>query len=261
MSNLARIISIIVGVILLIFAAGYITQQPWATATWPFQTGPLSYTFVGAICAAMAIAVLWVALSGEWGAVAAGALNLFVMAAGAAIFLFQMYASGSAPNALPFTIVSAVFALFNAGLFIWARRIPIQDTRPLPHFVRIAFVIFIAALVVVGGALLIKMPNIMPWPVTPEVSVLIGWVFIGDAFYFMYALTTGKWHGGRAQLLSFLAYDALLIIPLLRHLSNVQPGSQVNLIVYLIIVLFSAVVAIYFLFINPGTRRWNIQRA
>jgi hypothetical protein len=211
---------IIVGILLLILAAGFVLRASWATALWPLPGSRLSYLFIGVIIAAIAAAHIWIGFAREWGAIAAGALNLTVTAGGMAVFLFQLSTSGGQPNLWGYAAGAALFVPFNVALLVWSRRYPIRDPRPTPFFVRVSFVLFVAALLIAGGALLLKMPNIMPWPLKPESSVMIGWIFIGDALYFIYGLAYPRWHNARGQLWSFLAYDVVLLPPLLEFTSS-----------------------------------------
>ena len=48
---------------------------------------PLSYVFIGSILAAIAIPLLWIALSGELAAMQAGAIDLAVMYAGMFVYV------------------------------------------------------------------------------------------------------------------------------------------------------------------------------
>ena len=60
---------------------------------------------------------------------------------------------------------------------------------------------------------------------------------------------------GKRQLLGFLAYDLVLIGPFLQHFSTVRPEMRLSLILYTFVVCYSGLLAIYFLFIHPPTRR------
>jgi hypothetical protein len=84
--------------------------------------------------------------------------------------------------------------------------------------------------------------------------VIFGCIFLGDAFYFLYGMFRPQWHNALGQLLSFLAYDLVLIIPFIGLLNTVKPERYVNLVVYLAVLLYSAGLAIYYLFINTQTR-------
>jgi hypothetical protein len=249
-----QLICIIVGILLFVLAAGFVLRASWATALWPLPDSRLSYIFIGAIIAAIGAALIWIGFAREWGAIAAGALNLTITAGGMAVFLFQLSTSGGQPNLWGYAVGAALFAAFNIALLVWGRRHPIRDPRPTPFFVRLSFVLFVAALLIAGGALLLKMPNVMPWPLKPESSVMIGWIFIGDAFYFIYGLVYPRWHYARAQLWSFLAYDVVLFPPLLEFTSSVRPERVISLTIYLAVLVYSAVVAVYYLLLNRETR-------
>jgi hypothetical protein len=88
----------------------------------------------------------------------------------------------------------------------------------------------------------------------PNSSTIFGCIFIGDAFYFLYGLFRPRWQNARGQLLSFLAYDLVLILPFLALFNAVKPEHLVSLIVYVSILIYSGALAVYFLFLNPPTR-------
>jgi len=247
MDRFLRIVTIGSGIFLLVLVAGYFWQLPWATATWPWPDGPLSYTFIAAIQAAIAAALLWIGVSQEWGAMAGGALNLVVMMTGLTIFFFFL--------SLPvYAVGCAVFALFNVGLFWWSHRLPLRDTRPTPRPVRLSFVVFTAVLLLVGGALLFNVPIIFPWPLNPDSAAIFGLIFIGDAFYFLYAVLRPRWHYAAPPLWSFLAYDVVLLVRFIPHFGTVKPEHALSLYLYTAVLIYSGALAIYYLFIFRETR-------
>jgi len=254
MQIMIRGILIIVGVALVGLSIGFFFAQPWAVQIWPWQDRSLSYAFVAAMQAAIAAAVLWIAVTGELGVIAAGALNLMVMMSGLALYLAPYALATEQWLFLNYAVVCAFFAFANFLLFLWARRIPLRDSRPMPNLIRISYVIFILALTSVGVALVLQLPNIMPWPVEGPTSVVLGWMFLGDAFYFLYALFQSRWYGACAQLWSFLAYDLVLIGPFLLRFPSVELQFRNSLIVYTLILLYSGVLAIYYLGVNRTTR-------
>jgi hypothetical protein len=86
-------------------------------------------------------------------------------------------------------------------------------------------------------------------------------MFLGDAFYFLFALLQPRWHNAATQLWSFLAYDLVLIGPFLQRLQVINTTEQYwtwyySLVIYIGILLFSAAVAIYYLLIQRDTRVW-----
>jgi len=119
--------------------------------------------------------------------------------------------------------------------------------------VRVSFGIFVATLLLAGTALILRMP-IFPWDLNPDSSVVFGCIFLGDAFYFIYALLRPYWGNAFGQLLSFLAYDLVLIVPFLQLLESVKPGHMQSLIVYIVVLIYSGGLAVYYLFLNPQTR-------
>jgi hypothetical protein len=205
--------------------------------------------------AASAVPVLWIGLSGELAAIAGGAINLCLTYLGMAAFSFQVYFQDTDRRPiLLYAIVCIALALLCFGLVFWARRIRFRDTRPLPFGVRVSFIAFLIILVLVGGALVLRTANIFPWRLSPEQSVLYGWIFLGAACYFLYALVNPKWGNAQGQLLGFLAYDVVLIVPFLNHFATVDPRLRINLVIYTGVVIYSGLMAAYYLILNKATR-------
>jgi hypothetical protein len=252
-----RIVFVAGAAVLALLALGYLWQHPWATVTWPWPDGRLSYTFVASILAAIAAAAFWIGRSTEWGAAAAGALNVMVTSGGMAVYLALLALRAGRPVLIPYAAVAALVALCSLGLFGWSRRIPIRDPRPTPRPVLVAFGFFVLALLAAGGALLLRVPTIFPWPLKPESSVMFGLIFLGDACYFLYALRYPYWHNARAQLLSFLAYDLVLLPVFLSHADAVQPAHRLSLMLYLAVLIGSCVLAVFYLLLYPPTRGWH----
>jgi hypothetical protein len=253
----ARVLLVGAGIADLVLAAGYAMQMPWATSTWPWPDGRLSYLFVASILAAIGAAVIWIGLTADWGVMAAGALNLIVMMGGIAVFLFSLAAQPDRGHLLIFAVVCGVVAVANLPIFLWAHWLPATERTPTPRLILFSFGLFTVILFLVGGALILRTPNVMPWPLNLDTSVLIGWIFFGDAFYFLYALVRPRWQFARAQLWSFLAYDLVLIVPFIGHLSAVRPELLNSLLIYLVVLVYSGGLATYYLFIDRRTRVWQ----
>jgi hypothetical protein len=256
MQTSVRVILLALAALSVILGIGFYVQLSWATSLWPWPDSYLSYVFLSSYATAIAGGVLWVALSGSLGAARGGAINLGVATAGMAVFSFQAAQSNQA--VLPLAIFCAV-ALASFAIFYWLiRRAPIQDTRPTPPLVRVSFIVFAVVLVIVGVALILKAPTIFPWSLRAETSVIIGWAFLGAACYFLYGALRARWDNAGGQLLGFLGYDLILIVPFLRHFANVPPGHLLSLIIYVLVLVYSGALAIYYLFINRSTRRWAV---
>jgi len=251
--KLIRYIILSGGLVILVIALGFIFKIPLTTALWPWPDGRLSYLFVGSILMAVSAAAIWIGWTGELGALPAGSLNVFVIAVAAAIYFFQLAFQDGRPNVLPFGMAMLVMAAASGASFLWSRRLPLHDLRPTPLLVRISFGIFVVALFLAGGALLLKAP-IFPWVLNPDSSIIFGCIFIGDAFYFLYGLLYPRWHNALGQLLSFLAYDLVLIVPFILLFGTVTPENLLSLVLYVAILMYSGGIAIYFLFVNSPTR-------
>ncbi|PZS02920.1 MAG: hypothetical protein DLM69_03445 [Candidatus Chloroheliales bacterium] len=252
-----RYIMVLTGIVALTLGIGFAFNLPWATALWPWPDGPLSFLFVGSILAAISIAFIWIGFTAEWGATAAGALTVLVMTAGQAAFLFLLAGQPNRQGLLPFAVWFALVALASVGAFVWSRRFPIRDIRPLPRLLQISYLLFVAILLLSGAALTLGV-QIFPWQLKPDSAVIFGWIFLGDACYFLYSFLNPRWHNARGQLLSFLVYDVFLIPRFLGMFG--EPNRNLTaLVIYLLVLLYSGMLAVYYLFIDPRTRPWAIQ--
>jgi hypothetical protein len=235
------------------FAAAFFFQWPPAINLWPLAgTTPLTYILLAAFFAAAAASTLWPIVTGREGALAGVGLDYLVILAPMAVLFFVLAARGQSGLAL-YGVLLALGALFGAWLFRWGRRQPLDTSQPMPALVRGSFVAFVVALLFVSARLFLSIPT-LPWPLTPELSVLAGSMFLGAAAYFVYGLLRPSWANAGGQLAGFLAYDLVLIGPLLSRLPTIAPEFRVALIIYLVVVIYSGLLAIYYLFINRETR-------
>lgn len=258
-SSAIRVLFVVGGIIFLVITAGFFWQMEWATALWPWPDGRLSYIFLASIAAAIAGPMLWIGLTGEFGAARGGAVNLGITAGGTAVYFFILYARDGELQLLISALVAVFFLAVNVGIFVWSSRQPIRDRREMPGLVRASFGLFTVVLLLVSGMLLWQAPVIFPWPLRPESSVIFGFIFLGAASYFAVALRSPWWHSARGQLIGFLAYDLVLIGPYLAHFSNVDPAHRLSLIIYVAVLLYSGAIAVYYLFVNDETRPLPIE--
>jgi hypothetical protein len=238
----------------------------------------LSAIFLSSIAAAIAVPVLWIALSGELAAITGGAINLMVTFAGISWSAWQLYRSSGDRHILAMAAVSAVAALSSGGMAWLVRHATSRDARPTPLPVRVSFGVFAAILVLVGGAL-VRGAQVFPWSLRPESAIMFGWIFLGAACYFLHGLWRPAWYNARGQLLGFLAYDVVLLGPYVALFSAQTPAADLygavpagpglgasvaqaagdgsihmgSLIIYVAVLISSAILAIYYLFVNRAT--------
>jgi len=246
------------GALILLMSLGFIFRSPIATAVWPWPDSRLSYLFIGSILAAVSAAMLWISWKGEWGVLPAGSLNVLVIAATTSIYFIHLSANGR-QELIPYSIAGIFSVIASAVTFLWSQKIPVRDERPTPMLVRFSFGVFSVALIMAGGAMVLRLP-VFPWDVNPDSSVIFGCIFLGDAFYFIHGLLKPRWFNALGQLLSFLAYDLVLIGPFLILFRTIKPEHILSLTIYTIILVYSGVLSIYYLFLDKRTRNWSVQR-
>ena len=209
--------------------------------------------------AAIAAPMIWIGLSGEFGAARGGAIHLALAASGTAIYLFYLYSRNQDLQILVTALIFAIFVPLNIFIYRWSRRVPIRDQREKPIMVDFFLVFFVIVLVLVGWGLLRQSPRVFPWHLNPESSILFGLLFIGTAAYFFTGLRMAGWHSARGQLLAFLAFDLILIGPFLSYFEQAAGEHRTNLAIYTVVIVVSAALALYYLFIDKTTRSWQIE--
>lgn len=237
-----------------VLAVLIVARVPWVVGWWPFPgTTELTFVFVGAFLAAAASSALWCVLFGETASLAGMALDYMCMLVPLAVYLLLLDPSlGGGLTAISAGVVAS--AAFGVWLFSATVRAPVLDRRPMPRGVRVGFAVFVVALVLVGGSILLGVPDVLPWQVTRELAVLAGLLFAGAASYFAYGLARPSWANAGGQLAGFLAYDLVLVVPLLARLSSVTDLFRAGLWGYVAVVVGSGALAIWYLFVDPRTR-------
>lgn len=254
-SNSIRLLMTVIALFQFVIAIGFITRQTWTEALWPFQyTTNLSFIFMASMALAATASTLWCVVEREDAGFAGIALDYMLLFGAMGILGLQNYGRTQNQAVLMLVIGSAAAALFGLWMFLWSQRLPFRDVQATPRPVRFAFGFFTVALILTGGAMILRQPNILPWNMTQETALFYGWFFLGAAAYFIYGLLRPKWGNAGGQLAGFLAYDAVLIVPFVQHLSTVRPEHRLSLYLYIAVIVSSGLIAIYYLLINPTTR-------
>jgi hypothetical protein len=249
MERLLRGVGLAGGIVFSILAVGLYMRMPWATGLWPFAMVEtrLGFIFLSSISAAIAAPVLWIAISGETRAAVGGAINLCVNSIGWIAYAILLGIARDRADLLLWAAAVAVIGVGTTAVLVFSLRTPWHDNRPMPRPVRWSFVLFTAVLIPVGVALINAVPTLFPWPLARESSIMYGWIFLGAAAYFIYGLVQPRWANAAGQLWGFLVYDAVLIVPFVRHFATVQPAHRLSLIIYVTVLCFSAVIAVVYL--------------
>ena len=244
---------VIVSILTLVVAGGFLAELTWATTLWPWPAAPLSYVFIASILAAIAVPLLWIALSGELAAMQAGAIDLAVMYAGMFVYVATLAGDPGQPALVPYLVFFGLACLGSVAAYAGSRQIEWVDPRPMPAVVRVSFAAF-AVILVGAGAALIFHADIFPWPLTAESSVLFGFVYLGAAVYFMHGVLNPRWSNAAGQLAGFLAYDVILLAPFLDRFGEAGGGELRSLIIYVAFLVYSGGLAVYYLFLAEPTR-------
>ena len=252
--NIVRTALFVFGIVGIAETIGFFLLQDWARALVPWELDRLGGIFLSSICAASTLPMLWIGFSKEYAALAGGAINFIIVFGGFAAFSALVYISNPRPAVLLFGLFALVAFLVSLGLLFFGLRYSFQEARRPPALVRISFIFFVINLTLAGILLVLKRPNVFPWQLTPQQSVLYGWIFLGAASYFFYGLLRPAWGNAHGQLLGFLAYDLILIGPFIALLFGKEPFLLPNLLYYIAALIYSGALGVYYLFLNRQTR-------
>lgn len=245
-----RIALVVGGIVALGIAAAFLLGFTPVTKLWPYPGYGLSKVFVASIFAAIGAPVIWIGVANEPAAIPGGAANLLISGGGIGVHGLMRGTAGAQWLAGA-SILTAVAA---AGIMIYGARRQFADRRPTPPTVRWSFAAFVVLLIGVGGALVGRVPNIFPWTLDGDSSVVYGFAFLGAAAYFGYGVARPVLGNASGQLLAFLAYDLVLIGPYTAHWGAVSPTMRLSLGLYIAVLVYSGGLAIFYLLINPATR-------
>lgn len=236
------------------FAVLLLIRPQFVLDLWPFPgTTELTFIFLASIFAAAGASTAWAALVGDEASYAGIALDYLAIFGPMLVYLLFMEPARGGGLTV-FWLALLATATFGAWLLWRTVRLACRDPRPTPRPALAVFAIFAVVLALVGGALVLNVPDVLPWPVTPELSVIAGLIFLGAAVYFIYALLRPGWSNAGGQLAGFLAYDVVLVLPFLARLGSVPDTRRLSLSVYTAVIIGSGVLAAWYLFFAARTR-------
>lgn len=236
-----------------VIAVALIVGPEWADSLWPFETSRLTNLFLGSILATIVVPTLWVSACREWGALRASALFPGLMLTAMAVYLV-VKELGDDSGLLGYAFAMGVGAVYAFVLMRLGGRVALQDTRRVPALVRASFAVFAAVLILAGVLLVAGVDNVLPWTVDDDTGVMVGFIFLGAASSYVYGALRPVWGFVTAPLLGFLAYDLILLWPLLDHFSDVASQHRTSLVIYVAVVAYSGALAAFYLLVRSDTR-------
>jgi hypothetical protein len=252
----------VVATVQAVIAMGFVFEVPAAIALFPFDgLTPLSHTFVGSIFLAAAASTGWCLFERSDRAIAGIALDYLAILVPFLVISLLRVLDGAPVELAGFAVACAAGLVLGLLLLRWSLSRPWRTAIPTPRPVRWSFALFALALVVVGGTLVLQVPNVMPWTLTPELSALFGFMFLGAAAYFAFGLVDPRWENAGGQLAGFLAYDVVLIVPFVTRIPTISDALRPNLWVYTAVVVFSGLLAAWYLFGDRSTRLGSLRSA
>ncbi len=249
-----RAASAVAGLVFTLLAVGFFAGWTWVEQLWPFilDETRLGQVFLSSIALAIAMPLVWVAVTGSVRSAAAGSINLVVMFGAMTAYLLNQ--SDDRPELRAYVLGTAAAAFIFVGAFLHSQRQPWLDERRMPTPLRVGFVGSAVALVLVAVQLISESPHIFPWPLAGGSSVMYGLIFLGAAVYFVVGAIEARWASATGQLIGFLAYDLVLIAPFVQRFGNVPAEHRPSLIVYTTVLVVSGTTAIWYLLLDPATR-------
>ena len=253
---------LIAGIALLLYALGLYFTIPAARLLWIWPAAPaLGLAFAGAWLAAGALHLLWVGVTGHLTAIRGLALGGFIAYAGTAARLITQFALPGHERYLLSAAIFAFGALLSGVVVALLYRRPSAGDRDIPGPIRWAFLVFSAILLPVGVAMVLGAPHVYPVTLSPDMIVIYGCFFLGSFGYYFYGFLKPSLFNATGHMLAFLIYDLMLIPPFVAYWPVVAPEFKTSLLVYLIILVASAVFCAYYLLVNPKTRLFQARPA
>jgi hypothetical protein len=169
-----------------------------------------------------------------------------------------------------------VAGIASGALWHVARRLPLNDPRPLPAMVRAGIAVIVLPLIVVGVPLTFQIEDVFPWQIGAETSTMFGLIFLSAALLFGWIALHPRWAYGEMALAAFLGYSLVLAVPYIKLLrsrddatvmadyyggiTSTAAGDAINmesLVVYLAVLAFGSVLAGWLLVLRIANGRFT----
>lgn len=213
--TLVRAFCVAVAISQAIGGFGFFRQLDWAIDSWPLPDVRMTYIFLASIAAAIGAPCAWAAWRNELAVLRPIGFELMSGLPPLGGYLLWLAIDREDRTLAIAGAAFLGFAIVWALLYLWARHVPLKDARPLPGVFRVCFAGICTLLVVLGGALMFQVDDIFPWTISPEMSTVIGFVFLSAALLFGWIVAHPMWAFGEMALTSFLSYGLVLAGPYL----------------------------------------------
>lgn len=224
-----RWIVVIIGMFFLLLGMLLVWGTPKFPAFW------LNSYLVGTTFIAYAIPTLWIGATQSYKALVGGGLSALVTFGGAGLYLLKLSLQTTGLfRAGEFCLYVAILALW---FFFLGLRVHKRKTDRLPLTTQWLLGIILTVSLLEGLYLVVPLPGHFPWLLTPELSVLYGWILIGGSLFFGWSLVMPIWENGYPLLYGLLVYDAFLIGPYLNLLKQPTEIAVIPLYLWFAIIL------------------------
>ncbi len=249
------------GLILLILGAGFAINSSAVTWLWPCQNDPMTGVLLAALLMSYGSGSIFVACTVDWrAATSGGALALVVGFGGFALAHVRGAFSGYGDNMLPHAIVLGLIAVGSAYAFYASQRSELAPAARAPPLVRVTLLILAFGLALVGYGLLAGWQGMLPWRVDAPTATLVGWLFIGFAADYVMTAQQGNRSACETLLFGLIAYNSVLILPLLHGMAIASPDELASLNANIIGIVTTSLFSGYFLWCGYG-RTWEWSNA
>ena len=229
-----------------VLAFGFVTRAGWAIGLWPWDEGRLSYLFLGSVLAALAAGGALVVWRQSWRGALPSLIAVAAVFGGLGVECARLWVGGEVA-AGAFALACLATALGAVVLSLDVARLPTAGQRRLAALPRLSCAVFSLALIGAGVALLAGAPHVFPWPLSPQTARLFGLVFLGLSLSYGLTALWGGHESGLVALAGFLVYDLILLPPFIAHFAGVAPERLLSLTLYVAVLVYSAVLAVWVL--------------
>lgn len=209
---IVRGIIILAGLLFLLLGMLFMLGISKLTGEW------LNSYFIGACLLAYAIPTLYIGITQAYKALVGGALNVIVTFGMVGLFILRL--SAEMPEIARLGEGALYIAILAVWLFLLGLRVKTRKDDRLPISTQWLFAVVFTIALAEGLFLLVPIPGHFPWLLTPELSVIFGWVLVGGALYYGWCMVCPIWENGYPGLYGLIVYSGLLIGPYLSLLGG-----------------------------------------